>query len=769
LEQTSGGGQYGLSADDYQRWFTATNSQHLRQIVLPEHYLKRNPNLPVSAVTIDIPEHGAAARVFRISPFEPWRVERTTRRAGGPDSKRFATTELVPGGYITSACSPLIYCADLFPQQYFGNNFVCDPANNLIHYEILKPNGAVYSAVRAYPEREFLASTDNWFRPVHLSTGPDGAVYILDFYREVIETPLSLPGDIKKQLDLESRGRGRIWRLVPTDFKAARLPDFSQATPGELATELTHHNATRRITAQRLLVESQAKDAAARIRELLPKAAGTPGRVNLLWSLEGLGLLKSSDVQAVLHDPLPGVRANALRLAEPFLKSDPGLAAACAKLVNDPDPMVRFQLAFTSGFMPSQIAAQVLASILTNPATDSWTLIAAYSSLSGLEYSLLETLTTRSALPDTIVSRLASMIGARGEVKDVSAVLTLVATGKLSQTVTAAILDGLGQGMRNSKVQLGGWLATPPAGAESAVAALIGRFEAAAVTVNNNEVKVPERVAAAKLLAYGPFSVAGAPLAEALGTHVPVEVQLAAVRSLATHADVKVAEYLIKDWKGYTPSVRTVALDALLSRPDRILALLAAIERKQLAIADLSPAQVQQLKAYPNANVRTKANAVLTQTLDSNRTKVIASFRPALELKGDAKVGKTLFQKHCSACHKLEGVGHEVGPELLAVLGNKSGEDLLIALLDPNREVDPRYRTYQVGTADERVLTGIVAAETPTSITLRRAEGVEEVILRANLELFRVTTLSLMPEGLEKELKPQDVADLFAYLRSAGK
>ena len=173
LEPTSSGGQYGLTADDYQRWFTATNSQHLRQIVLPDHYLRRNPYLPVSAVTLDIPEHGPAAKVFRISPFEPWRVERTTRRAGSPDAKRFPTTELVPGGYFTSACSPLIYTGELFPKEYHGNNFVCDPANNLIHREVLVENGAVFTAKRVDADAEFLASTDNWFRPVHLTTGPD--------------------------------------------------------------------------------------------------------------------------------------------------------------------------------------------------------------------------------------------------------------------------------------------------------------------------------------------------------------------------------------------------------------------------------------------------------------------------------------------------------------------------------------------------------------------------------------------------------------------
>src|SRR5205085_2418064 len=255
LEPTSGGGQYGLTADDYQRWFTATNSQHLRQIVLPDHYLKRNPYLPVSSVTLDIPEHGAAAKLFRISPFEPWRVERTTRRAGGPDASRFPKTELVPGGYVTSACSPLVYTADLFGKEYYGNNFVCDPANNLVHRELLKENGAVFTAVRAYPDREFLASTDNWFRPVHLSTGPDGAMYVLDFYREVIETPLSLPDDIKKQLNLASRARGRIWRVRPSGEHKLARPALDKETAEQLVQHLADDNAWWRTTAQRLLLE----------------------------------------------------------------------------------------------------------------------------------------------------------------------------------------------------------------------------------------------------------------------------------------------------------------------------------------------------------------------------------------------------------------------------------------------------------------------------------------------------------------------------------
>jgi len=231
LEPTSGGGQFGLAADDGQHWFTATNSQHLRQIVLPDHYLRRNPNLAVPAVTLDIPDHGAACKVHRISPFEAWRVERTTRRKDGADAKRFSTTELVPGGFITSGTSPVIYNGGLFPAQYYGNSFVCDPANNLIHRDILIDQGSTFVAKRADEGCEFLASTDIWFRPVAQAIGPDGALYVADFYREAIETPLSLPDDIRAKVNLESRSRGRIWRIVPNDFRRPAPPKKASWEP----------------------------------------------------------------------------------------------------------------------------------------------------------------------------------------------------------------------------------------------------------------------------------------------------------------------------------------------------------------------------------------------------------------------------------------------------------------------------------------------------------------------------------------------------------
>ncbi|MFO0843142.1 MAG: PVC-type heme-binding CxxCH protein [Gemmataceae bacterium] len=300
LEPTSGGGQYGLTADDWGRWFTATNSQHLRHIVLPDHYLRRNPSLAVREVTLDIPEHGAACRVFRRSPFEAWRVVRTAQRAGGADAKRFASTELVPGGYVTSGCSPLMYNADKFPPGYRNSVFVCDPANNLILRDTLTPHGATFVAKRGHADTEFLTSTDNWFRPVHLTLGPDGAIYVLDFYREVIETPLSLPEDILRRVMVETRGRGRIWRITAAP-EGTRPPkvDLDKASPEALAAHLADDNPWWRLAAQRLLYERKAR-AAIPVLHKVAAAASPVGRAHALWMLDSFHDLKVVEVERAL-------------------------------------------------------------------------------------------------------------------------------------------------------------------------------------------------------------------------------------------------------------------------------------------------------------------------------------------------------------------------------------------------------------------------------------------------------------------------------------
>ena len=611
---------------------------------------------------------------------------------------------------------------------------------------------------------------------MHLSIGPDGAIYVLDFYREVIETPLSLPADIQKQLNLESRGRGRIWRIVPKDFKPTKLPDFTALSLTELVAELTSLNPWRRNTAQRLLVERQEKAAAAQVRGLLSLTLGKPGRVNLLWTLEGLGELTAADVLPALDDREPGVRENALRLAEPFFSKSPELVAKALGMPGDPSARVRFQLALSAGSLPlfgnrTEPRRDVLTQLLDRDRGDPWIVTAALTSTESVRSDLIQTLRagkTTANLP--VLSRLAAMVGASGKKPEIVQLLTTIAAGnRASDAEDTALLEGLGQGMRNSAMSLAAMWYNPMLNAAEPLKSLRKRFVSAAAVLNDEKSTAGDKIAAAGLLAYGPFNVAGPALAAVLKPTAPGDLQLTAVRALAAHNEAGVSANLLQGWKGYGPALRAAVLDVMIARPERVLDLLDAVQKKQFAAADLSTGQIQQIKAHPNDRVKARAAEVLKLAVDPDRAKVIADYTPALELKGDAAMGKIVFQKHCAACHKLDGVGHDVGPNLLATIGNKSGADLLVAVFDPNREVDPRYLSYVAGTADGQTLTGIIVSETPTSITMRRSEGAEDVILRANLEFLRSTSLSLMPVGLEKELKVQEVADLFAYLRRAGR
>jgi putative membrane-bound dehydrogenase-like protein len=781
LQPTSGGGQYGLAPDEGEHWFTATNSQHLRHIVLPDHYLRRNPALAVSAVTLDIPDHGAACRVHRISAFEAWRVERTTRRKegkGGYDPRKFPTTELVPGGYITSACSPVVYAADNFPAAYRGSLFVCDPANNLIHRDVLIDNGATFTAKRAGGEEncEFLASTDNWFRPVHLTLGPDGAMYVLDFYREVIETPLSLPDDIKKKLNLESRGRGRIWRISAAG-QPRRKPALRKASTKELVKHLSDGNLWWRLTAQRLLVERQDREVASSLRELARTMKSAPGRVHALWTLHGLNALTDADIERALKDSEPGVREQALRLADERLSTSAKLRAAVVALADDPSPRVRFQLGFTLGASDSPDAVRALARVARRDAGDRWTQMAVLSSTRGSGVGLLESLvqneeftTTATASHLQLLHRLAALIGAKANDVELGRALGLLADNASGVTPwQLAILDGLGQGLQNNSRSLADVWEKPPPALKEPVARVRPIFEQAVSVSRDGKRTTAERVAAIRLLGRGPFAPAASAAPELLAPQTPPEIQLATVRALSSHPRPEVADLLLASWGGYSPTVRREVVESLFARADRLPRLLAALEEKKVLSNQLEPLRVEQLRKHPDAKLLERALRVLTGQAAPERQKVVAAYRSALDLKADAERGKAVFKKNCAVCHRLENEGFEVGPDLLSALRNKSSEQLLNDILDPSREVDPRYLNYQITTRKGQTFSGLIAADTASSVTLRRGEKAEDTVLREQIEEIQATGKSVMPEGLEMQLGKQELADLIAYLHAVAR
>ena len=766
LEPTSGGGQYGLAYDDYQHWFVNTNSQHLRQIVLPDHYLRRNPYMTVPAVTLDIPDHGAACKLNRISPFEGWRVERTTRRKDSPDSKRFSPTELVPGGFVTSSCGPIVYTANLFPKDYSNNTFICDPANNLIHRDILEVKGSVFSAKRADEDCEFLASTDNWFRPVYLSVGPEGAIYVLDFYREVIEHPLSLPDDIKKRLNLESRQRGRIWRIVPEGYKHKPFPRMDKKSTHELAAALDDPIPWKRFTAQRLLMDCKKEDRLAAVlgsAEHKTTPVGAVHYLSVMYSVE-----TNPDLLPYALNNEPGVREVALRIAEDFAQTSENVRRQMLACAEHPHPHVRLQAALSIGALPPDVAGPALVKLLEREDADSWLQSAVLSSARDAAPVMLDAILASKKLSPTAANalaiRLTAMIGAQGKDEAIGKVLVLVGKAPPESGMQSALLDGLGQGMQNSARPLSKLWESPPPALKDSIEQALSVFQKAGTIAKEEKRTIPQRLAAIRLLTSGPAKIAVPALIELLGPQFRLEVQTATVRALASRNEGEVTPALLNAWNQAGPSLRRELLEAIFARPDRIARLLDALEAKKIVPAQIEAARIQFLKAHPNAELRKRATTLLAGLGDTDRKKIVDSYKDALDLKPDIAKGKMLFAKNCAACHRLENVGLEVGANLEAALRTKSKEALLIDILDPSREVDTRYVNYRVTTLNGQSFTGILAVETPASITLRRAEKAEDTILRSQIDEITATTKSLMPEEFEKQLGKQDVADLIAYL-----
>jgi putative heme-binding domain-containing protein len=254
-------------------------------------------------------------------------------------------------------------------------------------------------------------------------------------------------------------------------------------------------------------------------------------------------------------------------------------------------------------------------------------------------------------------------------------------------------------------------------------------------------------------------------LADLLDSREPQEVQKAAIQALNRFVETDVADRIIDAWLGFTPEVRGEASEALFARPERLSALLAAIEDQVIMPSQLDPARLQFLRSHRDSKVREEANRLLKSAVLAPREEVVEAWRNVLDMDGDPANGKAVFKRECSKCHRLEGVGVELGLPL-DTIGNRGPETILLAVLDPNREVNPAYLNYIVVTDAGLSITGMITSETATSIELKRAEGETDTVLRAEIEQLVNTGQSIMPEGQEKLMTKQEMADVIAYLMS---
>jgi putative heme-binding domain-containing protein len=323
------------------------------------------------------------------------------------------------------------------------------------------------------------------------------------------------------------------------------------------------------------------------------------------------------------------------------------------------------------------------------------------------------------------------------------------------------VVRGLSKGLAKAKSPL---LAQLNASGGSRVGSLLAALiEDAREQAVDDALPAETRAEAIRSLATASYGVARAVLPELLEARQPRDVQVAAIQTLSRFREEEIAPMIIDAWRGFSPGVRNVAAEALFARPERLARLLDAMERGVIQSSHLAPARIQFLLTHPEPQIRREAKRLLGGLELARRADAVAAYQDVLDMPADRQRGKAVFKRECSQCHRLEGVGIDLGLPLQTIR-NRGRQGILLNVLDPNRELNPSYANYVVITDDGLSVSGMIAAETANSVTLKRAENESDTVLRTDIDEMVNTGLSIMPEGIEKLVTPQEMADLIEYL-----
>lgn len=775
LEAMSSSSQWGHAFDWAGNHFLIGNAAHQYHEVIAQRYLERNPALPVRDVIASMPEHGDAADVFPITL--------------DPDHQL-----LTDRGVFTSASGLTLYSGAELPSEYDGVAFVAEPVHNLVHADVIRPHGATFRSTRLFEHREFLASTDSWFRPVNFYVGPDGALYVIDYYREIIEHPEWMDEEAVRTRDLyRGTDRGRIYRIARTGAEAPKWLgslDLADASDLDLVRLLDHESAWWRLTAQRLLVDRGGAVGSQALSLLRSAGRSSAFRVHALWTLDGLGRVEHPHLAAALADSSAGVRRNALRLVEKHGASK--FEAEMLAMKRDPDPQVRFQLLLTLGDLASRSAEEARLDLLLADIHDSWFHIAALTAgvpptAAQLDRALALLETDNGDGARAYVQRVAMLVAAAGDESAVEQTLDLVIRNP-ARPAAAALLRGLAEGLRVRSAEGGTSAARQHAlltvffdhkptdvERQSAILdvlrasggeAMDDEFKTRALELAADSTAEPaSRRLAIGLLEMTDVTPFEADLKVIIRSGGPPEVEAASIRALGTSSAGDPA-FLIDQFPRLSTAGREAALDVLTRSEEGVRELLGAVESGSIAPGAVGWNRRVALMRDWDGDVRERARRLL-RVSDAARTDVVRRYLESLEVEGDADRGRSIFLAACSRCHIFREDGLAYGPDL-GTVAHWSPHALLEAIIDPARTVTDGYELWEIRRRDGSLYQGVVRSETASAVTVGMEGGVEIVVPRSEIEAMVLLEGSPMPEGLEEEIGIEEMADLVAFLTGTG-
>jgi putative membrane-bound dehydrogenase-like protein len=778
LEMLSGYSQYGHTFDNWGHHICTDNSHHLFHEVIAARYLQRNLNLLVADASEYIPDHGDNCEVYPITV--------------NPEN------QLLTGrGIITSSCGVTWYQGGLFPDSFNNVTFIAEPVSNIVHADHINEKGATFSASRVYQKKEFLASKDGWFRPVQFYIGPDGALYLIDYYRQIIEHPEWMSDEVNKSGALyNGADKGRIYRVTPTaasKMNWCNKINLGNASTEELVKTLTSNNIWWRRNAQRLLMDRKDNIAITLLQHLIDTAVSPTAVVHGLWTLEGFHAMNVATLAKALHHSTAGVRENAIQLAELHPDEFPQLREELFGLRDDPSAKVRYQLLCTLGNINDAESKVIQQQLLMKDIEDKWVEVAALSSSKGNELALLEksiqALSSASGGKGLFFSNCAKLIGLSQQTDDIRKVIHLAVTNNSSRSDwwQSACLEGL-----SSSVSVKG---IPPGNLESEKSLLLSKFSettppmvrrasvdlllmlgvtesnswdktlaTAKVTAANTKENEAYRIDAVRLIAMDKKGDYDAVLEKIITSDEPVKLQQTCLETYNQLSPGNACDFIVRNWRALSHELRDVAMKVFLSSSNNSSVLLDAVKSGTIQSTSISWAAKEDLANSDDSNVRNSARQLIVSEIGS-REEAYTRYLPALSIKGDAAKGLGVFTTVCGTCHQYQGkYGKAFGPDLGSIQ-NRDKASIMADILNPNRSIAVKFDLWAVTKRNGEKLSGIISSETSSSITLNQLGGKSITISRTDIKTMETAEASAMPVGLETSISKDQMADLLAFLQ----